>query len=99
FDDSNNSGTNFTVAVDAGGITANSILFANGTGTYAINGPGALTVTASVTKQQAGSATLNTKLSVPITTVTAGTLTVGGGASYSSTNKVDVTTAGALAVS
>ncbi len=40
FDDSNNNGSNFTVATDAGGISPNSILFANGTGTYNINGPG-----------------------------------------------------------
>jgi fibronectin-binding autotransporter adhesin len=68
--------TNITVA--PGGVTANSIVFENGVNNYTIGGA-AITVTAGagITKNQAGTVTLNGNVTTPRTTITAGTLSVG----------------------
>jgi fibronectin-binding autotransporter adhesin len=86
FDDTAAAGAR-TVAVDAAGVSPNSMSVANTTGTYTFGG-GPITVTTGVTKSQAGAATFNNSVTTPITTITGGTFTVG--ASYASTTKVDV---------
>jgi autotransporter-associated beta strand protein len=86
FDDNS---TNLTVAVDNGGVTANSVIVANTTGTYNFSG-GPVTVTTNVTKSQAGSVTFNNNVSAVITTINGGTFAIGSTSSYTSTTKVDV---------
>src|SRR4030095_16729859 len=68
--------TNITVA--AGGVTANSIVFNNAINNYTIGGA-AITVTAGagITKNQAGTVTVNGNVKTPLATITAGTIRVG----------------------
>src|SRR5678815_2142123 len=86
------------VTVAAGGVSASSIVFNNASVNYTIGGA-AITVTAGagVTKGEAGNVTLNANVTTPITTINTGALTVGSGATYTSTSKVDVN-GGTLAV-
>ncbi len=96
FDDFGFEQPNVTVA--AGGVSPNSIVFANAGVNYTIGGA-AITVTAGsgITKNQAGTVTLNANVTTPITTINSGTLTIGSGATFASTSKVDVN-GGTLAV-
>jgi autotransporter-associated beta strand protein len=74
-----------TITVAAGGVSANSILFNNAVNNYTLGGA-AITVTAGagVTKNQAGTVTLNGSLTAPLTTITAGSLNVGVGGTLAS---------------
>ena len=94
FDDANLSvvppgATSLTVV--AGGVTANSIVFNSALNNFTIGG-GAISVTSGsgVTKNQAGSVTLNGNVTTPLTTINAGIFGVGAGATYASTTRVDL---------
>ena len=76
FDDFATGGHNNPIAVVAGGVNANSIVF-NGSGTgaggqdFTFSG-GAITVNTSITKNQAGSVTFNDNVTTPTTIISAG---------------------------
>ncbi len=94
FDDFATGGHNNPIAVVAGGVTANSIVF-NGSGTgaggqdFTFSG-GAITVNTSITKNQAGSVTFNDNVTTPTTIISAGGFTVGAAATYNSSTKLDL---------
>ena len=81
FDDFATGGHNNPIAVVAGGVNANSIVF-NGSGTgaggqdFTFSG-GPITVNTSITKNQAGSVTFNDNVTTPTTIISAGGFTVG----------------------
>ncbi len=86
FDDADLAATGATnVTVATGGISANSINFNNATKNFTIGGA-AITVTAGagIVKNQAGSVTLNNTVTTPLTTINAGTLTIGAGGTLNS---------------
>ena len=94
FDDFATGGHNNPIAVVAGGVNANSIVF-NGSGTgaggqdFTFSG-GAITVNTSITKNQAGSVTFNDNVTTPTTIISAGGFTVGAATTYNSSTKLDL---------
>ena len=102
FDDFATGGHNNPIAVVAGGVNPNSIVF-NGSGTgaggqdFTFSG-GAITVNTSITKNQAGSATFNDNVTTPTTIISGGVLTVGTATMYNSSTKLDINNGGTLSV-
>ena len=94
FDDFATGGHNNPIAVVAGGVNANSIVF-NGSGTgaggqdFTFSG-GPITVNTSITKNQAGSVTFNDNVTTPTTIISAGGFTVGAATTYNSSTKLDL---------
>ena len=80
-----------TVTVAAGGVSVNALSFSSANNNYTIGG-GSVGVTAGtgVTKNLAGVATLNANVTTPTTTINAGELLIGSGATYNSTTLVTV---------
>ncbi len=78
------------VVVDAAGVLPNSVLIDNSATNYTFSG-GTITIATNLTKQQGAAVTFNSNVTVPITTITGGAVTVGVGTTYNSTSKLDVT--------
>ena len=98
FDDADlAAGGTTNITVTSGGVSPNSITFNNSTNDYTFGG-GAITVAANITKNSSGNATFNNSVTTPLTTVAAGTLTVGSTGVFNSTTSVVVQTGAALAV-
>jgi fibronectin-binding autotransporter adhesin len=79
FDDSNTSGHN-DIQLDAGGVNAGQIIFANSGEDYSLNGPGVLSGTAGITKSGSRTVTINisNNNNTGGTTITGGTLAILG---------------------
>lgn len=80
-----------SVTVAAGGVSPNTIVFSNALNDYTFGGD-AITVTAGsgIAKSQAAAVTFNDSVTTPITTISAGSFTVGASSTYASTTKVDL---------
>ncbi len=93
FDDANlasGGSTNLTVA--AAGVSPNSILFNLNGSDITIGGSGSINITGtSIVKQQGNAVTFNTNVTTPVTTVSAGTLTISANKTYSSTSSFTAT--------
>lgn len=94
FNDFSTGGHNNPVSVVAGGVNPNSMSI-DGSGVasagqdFTFSG-GPITVTTTITKNQAGSVTFNNNVTTPITTVTSGLFTVGATSTYNSSAKFDL---------
>ncbi|HLX59895.1 MAG TPA: autotransporter-associated beta strand repeat-containing protein, partial [Planctomycetota bacterium] len=82
FDDT---ATSFTANAQLA-VSPNSMVFSNGSFDYIVGGsPITVTGAAGVAKSQGKNATINANVNTPLTAIAAGTLTIGGGATYTST--------------